>query len=182
MEPGHLALASRPLRAGGAAEPRRRRAARVLLEVAAAPSGRAHCPARRARSLPPAGQPHAPAKRLLYQPRPTRPLGSRPAAAHAGHPRLAPGPRAHTKLGRPVRLASAGCCRSAAGKEGRGGGGAGSVGAAPRAVGAARPARPAHAPCPGRRCGAAAARVPRPSGRVGARWPGWEGRGAPSSR
>lgn len=34
-----------------------------------------------------------------------------------GHPRLAPGPRAHTKLGRPPRLASASASREAEGKE-----------------------------------------------------------------
>lgn len=101
------------------------------------------------RTNPPAPSPPGHASQL--------PPGSRPGAAKLGRPRFAPGPRAHTKLGRPPQLASAGGSREAEGKEGRGGGGAGSVGEAPRARrGVAPGPGPPTSPAGGRGCGASA--------------------------
>ena len=116
------------------------------LKVATASSCPAHCPERLARSLPPTGEPHgppAPQRRLPSPPSHASqlPPGSRPGAAKLDRPRLAPGPRAHTKLGRPPRLASAGGSREAEGKEEKGE----ELGAWERRRGPAGASRPASA-------------------------------------
>lgn len=73
--------------------------------------------------LPPAGEPHAPPSASSTGHASQLPLGSRSGAAKLGRPRLARGPRAHTKLGRPPRLASAHRSRERRGEGRKAGGG-----------------------------------------------------------
>lgn len=129
------------------------------------------------RSVPPrAREPHAPPPPGHASPLPPR---SPPAAVKLGRPRLAPGPRAHTKLLRP-QLPGA---RGKGGRGGERGRGAAGASARPEARDAAPPPPPRSPPGPARehRAEARPAQSPALAGNSAARLPRSRLAGPPTS-